>query len=208
MSSERPLLIFGAGGLALDLLDLARAAGRRVAGFVVDLADQPATLAGLPVHHLDGLAGAAAAHDAMAAIGSPRRRPFIERAEEMGFRFITLVHPAAVVPGSVKVGSGVVIGAGALVAAAAMVGRHSFVNRGAMIGHHTAIGAWSTIGPGANIAGHAVIGEEAEIGMGAIVIDRIRIGTRCVVGAGALVNRDFADGQTIVGAPARAIRGN
>jgi len=206
MSSERPLLIFGAGGLALDVLDTARAAGRAVAGFVVDQPDQPEALAGLPVHQLDALPAAAARHEAVGGIGSPKRRPFIERAEARGVRFVALVHPSAVVPASVDLAPGVVIGAGGVVAAAAAIGRHVYVNRGAMIGHHTRIGAWCSIGPGANIAGHVAIGEETEVGIGAVIIDRIGIGARCFVGAGALVTHNFSDGQMILGSPARSIR--
>lgn len=70
-----------------------------------------------------------------------------------------------------------------------------------------------TIGNGVTI-GHRVIvhsaqvGDHALIGMGAILLNGARIGSECLVGAGALVTegKSFADGQLILGSPAKAMR--
>ena len=94
---------------------------------------------------------------------------------------------------------------------------------------------WITIGPDSNVQDHSIIhadpgqpvtigrgvtighrvivhsatvGEGSLIGMGAILLNRARIGAHSLVGAGALVTegKSFADGQMILGSPARAIR--
>ena len=95
---------------------------------------------------------------------------------------------------------------------------------------------WITIGPNSNVQDHSIIhadpgqpvtigqgvtighrvivhsasvGDGTLIGMGAILLNRARIGAHSLVGAGALVTEDksFADGQMILGVPARAVRG-
>jgi acetyltransferase-like isoleucine patch superfamily enzyme len=45
----------------------------------------------------------------------------------------------------------------------------------------------------------------ASIGSGAVILCGITIGARAMIGAGAVVTRDVADGDTVVGVPARAL---
>ena len=73
---------------------------------------------------IDDIASLAAGHKAVAAIGDPRRRAAILKMEEMGFEFVTLVHPTAHLARSVERGIGTVVGPGAVLAAAVVVGRH------------------------------------------------------------------------------------
>ena len=69
------------------------------------------------------------------------------------------------------------------------------IGKGVTIGHRVIIHS-------------ATVGEGSLIGMGAILLNRVRIGAHSLVGAGALVTEDksFADGQMILGSPARAIK--
>jgi len=79
---------------------------------------------------------------------------------------------------------------------------------------HADAGQPVTIGRGVTI-GHRVIvhsatvGDHSLIGMGAVLLNRARIGGTSLVGAGALVTEGkvFEDGQMILGAPARPLRG-
>ena len=50
-----------------------------------------------------------------------------------------------------------------------------------------------------------VIGDGCFIGAGAIIIGNIRIGNNVKIGAGVVVNRDIADGCTVVSQPPRII---
>lgn len=49
------------------------------------------------------------------------------------------------------------------------------------------------------------VSDGAVIGAGAIILPGIRIGRNAVVGAGAVVTHDVADGETVVGNPARPV---
>src|ERR1700761_8688198 len=51
------------------------------------------------------------------------------------------------------------------------------------------------------------IGRDVWIGGGAIILPGITIGDGAVVGAGSVVTRDVGPGQTVVGNPARPVRG-
>jgi acetyltransferase EpsM len=165
-------------------------------------------LLGHPIIWIDDLAPMAATHRAICAIGSTKRRQFIEAVRELGFRFATLRHPRASVSPSTEVGAGSVIGAGSAIASQSSLGEHVIVNRGVLIGHHTVIGDYVTLSPGANVAGCVEIGAGAYIAMGAIVLDRISVGPDSVVGAGAVVTRDVPEGAQVQGVPARIVKEN
>jgi len=118
-------------------------------------------------------------------------------------RYGTLVHPAAEVATTARLGRGVQVEPHATIAPYARLGDFVTLNRNASIGHHTQIGDWSSINPGAHVAGRCTLGEGVAIGMGAHVVDGIGIGEGATVGAGSLVTRDVAPGALVYGVPAR-----
>jgi UDP-2-acetamido-3-amino-2,3-dideoxy-glucuronate N-acetyltransferase len=50
-----------------------------------------------------------------------------------------------------------------------------------------------------------LVGRGASVGSGAVILCGIRIGERALIGAGAVVTRDVADGDVVVGVPARPL---
>jgi sugar O-acyltransferase (sialic acid O-acetyltransferase NeuD family) len=202
----RSVLVFGAGGFAWDVVDIAeRVGGLEIAGCVVDRdpGDAPLAPQGLPVHRWPEVSGRASDFAAINGIGSPARRRFIEAAEARGFEFLTLIDPSAQIFPSARIGAGTVVGAGAIVAAAARIGRHVLVNRASSIGHHCEIGDFASCYAGVHVGGFTRVGAGAELGMGAVVVDRITIGERAFVAAGAVVIRDCVAESRVAGVPAR-----
>jgi sugar O-acyltransferase (sialic acid O-acetyltransferase NeuD family) len=202
---SKPVLLFGAGGLAADIADIVeRAWNVSIAGFVIDRPVDEGTEQGGPeIIQWDDISARADSYICVAAIGRPTRRPFIEKAEAAGFHFTTLVDPSAQIFPSAIIETGCVIGAGTIVAARAHIGRHVFLNRGVGIGHHTNVSAFCSVQAGASIGGFCHIEEETEIGIGATVIDRITAGARSFVGAGSVVVKDCSPDSKLLGNPAR-----
>lgn len=79
------------------------------------------------------------------------------------------------------------------------------INTGAQIHHETNIGKYSVVNPGAILLGAAQLGEFCFIGAHATVLPGVRIGNHVTVGAGAVVIRDIPDGVTVVGVPGRIL---
>jgi bifunctional UDP-N-acetylglucosamine pyrophosphorylase/glucosamine-1-phosphate N-acetyltransferase len=142
----------------------------------------------------------------------------------------TVIHPFSVLSGAVKVGNRCRVGplahlrdgtvldddvaVGAFVEtknshlAAGTVARHLAYLGDADVGQGVNIGATAVTANFDGVAKHPTrIGDGARIGAGAVLIAPVTIGDNAEVGANAVVlrNQDVADGETVVGIPARPI---
>jgi acetyltransferase EpsM len=209
-AGPRRLLILGSHLFAEEVADLVGQAGECVVAGFVENWDRSrcgeAALLGRPVHWIDDLGALVDQHVGVCAIGTTRRRGFVEQAEQSGLRFTTVRHPSAVVSPRATVEEGSIVSARVVIATDSHIGAHTIVNRGALIGHHSRIGRFVTVSPGANVAGCVEIGDGAYVGMGAVILDRVRVGAGAVVGAGGVVTKDVAPRTQVLGVPARVVR--
>src|SRR5438093_1182168 len=114
-------------------------------------------LLGRPIIWVERLRDLVATHVAVCAIGTNRRRRFIDEAAALGFRFATVRHSTSTIFRTARVGNGCIIGAAVVIGAQTQAGEHVIFNRGVLVGHHTQIGSVVTLSPGANIGGRVVI---------------------------------------------------
>ena len=203
-----PLAILGTRTFAEEVADLVEQTGEHeVVAFVENWERERAgrMLAGRPVIWVDELAEHAGEWTAVCAIGSPERRAYVDHVAALGVAFATVVHPAAVVAPSARLGAGCIVSPGVVIGAQARIGEHVILNRGVLVGHHTEVGSCVTLSPAANVAGCVEVGDGAYIGMGATVIDRRKVGAGALVAAGAVVVRDVPGETRVQGVPARAV---
>lgn len=199
------LIVVGAGGHAKVVVATARAAGFRVAAVVDDAPGRwGSAVLGVPVAGpSDPVLHDPAAQVVLAIGGNAARR---QRAAGARCRFVSLVHPSAVVDPSVALGAGSVVFAGAVIQPDAVLGAHAIVNTGASIDHDCVLGEAVHVAPGTRLAGNVTLGDEVFLGIGAVVIPGVAIGAGTTVGAGAAVVHDLPGGVIAVGVPARVVR--
>ena len=148
-------------------------------------------------------------HGGIIAVGdNSSRRKFAERVKARlpDFRFITLVHPSAVLGRGVSIGAGSIVMAGVVVNSDSTIGEHCIVNTKSSMDHDGVMGDFSSLGPGATAGGKVKIGEGSAIGLGANVIHGVSIGRDTVLGAGALAVADVPSDCVAYGVPARVVR--
>jgi sugar O-acyltransferase (sialic acid O-acetyltransferase NeuD family) len=209
------VVILGAGGLARDVLDVFLAQNSRspqydILGFIDEKEEYWGTLLnGFPV--LGGFGWFQTRNKeelrVICGIGSPEsRRRMAEKANHLGLRFCSIVHPTAVIAPFGQLGEGVVITAGSILANRVVLKNHVYVNLGSTIGHDTVIEEYGNISPGVNISGNVHMKPGCDIGTGAAVLQGITFGEGAVVGAGAAVIRDVPPNSVSVGVPARVVK--
>ena len=210
MKAAGRLLVYGASGHGKVVADIGRSAGFALAGFLDDdPAKEGSSFFGARVLGWKRLAfqrGAWA--DAVVALGigdnAARERCF-ERLGAADWEVATLVHGSAIVAPSARVGAGSVVMALVAVNPDAVVGEGAILNTGAVVEHDCTLGRFVHLSPNAALGGNVSIGDRTHMGLGAVALPGVRIGSDVRVGAGAVVNRDVADGLTVVGVPARPI---
>ena len=216
-SGRDPLVILGAVGNCLDIVDAVRAinlvspeGGFEIVGFLDDDPERLGqSVAGIPV--LGPLADAARIEGArfVNGIGSPRsfrgKPDMLARTGVAGTRFSTVVHPDASVSASAELGAGCVVLANVTVCANVRIGDHVMILPNAVIGHDSTIGDHSTLAASVVVSGFCRIGQCCYLGAGACVRDGVAMGDGSLLGMGSVLLRDMPEQTVYVGNPARPL---
>jgi sugar O-acyltransferase (sialic acid O-acetyltransferase NeuD family) len=209
----RKLVIIGSGDLGQQIAYHATATGKyAVAGFIDDFRQRSEIVQGIPVlggvDAIDRLFREMVFDCLVVAIGY---KHFTRRKEVFDMfaptiPMATIIHPAAVVDPSSKIGAGSVILSGCLVDQQVTIGENVFINVGSCIAHDSKVGAHTFLSPRVAIAGFVTVGKSCNIGIQTTVIDNIRIADHVQTGGGTVVIKDLTAGGLYVGNPARFIR--
>lgn len=210
------LLLIGAGGFARETAEAVRAINldRPTWDLLGFLDDDPALhgaeVDGLPV--LGPIAAAARFVEARMVVctGHPgnyfSRKRIVRALDLPASRYAKLIHPAAVVPRSARLGPGTVVMASVVLTTAVRVGAHVAIMPGVVLTHDDVIGDYVTFGAGVRLGGGATVLEGAYLGAGAMVREARTVGAWSLVGMGAVVTRDVPDAEVWAGVPARLLR--
>jgi sugar O-acyltransferase (sialic acid O-acetyltransferase NeuD family) len=203
------ILIVGAGGFGREVLQWARHAwpehAKNIAGF---LSADPTKLDGhatnLPIvgspddfepQPTDGL---------LLAIGIPQvRRQVAEELEATGARFLTLIHPTAIVAQSAKIETGAVICPYAIVSDSARAGRFALLNYHASMAHDSVAGDFAVLSPYAALGGGARVDADVFLGLHASVAPGRTVGAYSRVSANSSVLQDVPANSLVYGVPGR-----
>jgi len=203
---SKPVLVLGAGGHAAVVVDILRQLKCDIVGLVSKdiLASQP-IFSELTLFSSDDEILRFENDDILLvnAIGSlpgySTRFEVHERYKDLGYTFMKVISPLAMVSKYAVLDEGVQIMPGCIVNANVSIGSDTIVNSGAIIEHDCRIGSHNHIAPGAILCGGVVTGDSVHVAVGAKVIQGINIGARTVVGAGATVIKNLDADMKIYG---------
>lgn len=193
------ICLFGASGHGKVVKDVAASTNTVVEVFLDD-APKMKSLQGIPVVSSEKIA-THAANKILISIGNNKIRKIISK--KIKNDFARIVHAAAIISPTVKIGEGTVVMNGTNINADTSIGKHVIINTAAVVEHDCKIDDFVHISPNATITGNVTIGEGSHIGAGAIVIPNITIGKWATIGAGAVIINDVPDYAVVVGNPGK-----
>jgi len=207
----RKLIIWGASGHGKVVLETARATG--LFSEIVFVDDSCSSPGGyfcdcelLPASEgLEELK--ASGHSCLVvAIGNNRdRERCFQEGIDRGLDLVALIHPAAIVSASARIGGGTVVMPRVVVNADAVIGHNCILNTGVIVEHDCHIGDHVHLAPGVILGGRVTVEPHSLLGIGTIALPDTRIGAGAVVGAGAVILDSVPPGATSVGIPARVL---
>ena len=123
------------------------------------------------------------------------REELFKKFKNLGYKFINVIHPSAVIATDVKLGEGVQVMAGAVIQSGSVIGDNVIVNTKASVDHDCRIGQHVHLAPGVVICGNVCVEELGHVGAGAKILQSVRVGARALVSAGTLVKSDIKDSE-------------
>lgn len=210
----KPLVIYGTGGHAAEVLDLIDAINTiqptwQVDGFLVDASFQDAPFyLGYPVLGDHGYLQTSPETAIVIALGNGQARQMIAdkiRNLITSPFFPTLIHPEAIISSRATLGEGIQICAQSIIQARASIADHVIINVACSISHDCTIGPFATLAPGARLAGNVTVASHTSLGIGVVAIPGVHLGQGSIVGAGAVLIRDVPPASTVAGNPATRI---
>ncbi|MCI8454783.1 MAG: acetyltransferase [Lachnospiraceae bacterium] len=202
------LVIYCAGGLGKEIVELARGIGRWDAiVFVDDITDQK-EYRGCGVYRFEDIGSFSDSVEFAIANGEPvARKALYEKIKGAGYSMATLISPyTAVLPGAV-IGEGCILW-DCGISADVKLAENVLVNTRAIIGHDAQVGAHSVISANCFLGGKTALDECVYMSPGSMVKDRISIGEYSIISLGAVVLRNARARSILVGNPARRVGEN
>jgi len=208
VNGDVDLILWGAGGHGLVVLDVARSmsATSKICFIDDDRRRVGQDLDGCLVLGDSTILTTLGNTQFVVSIGqNALRAQCFERGLAAGLRPVSLTHRSAMISPSAEIGPGTVVMPGAIINHGAQVGRNCIINSGAIVEHECVIEDHVHLSPRAALGGNVKIRQFAHIGIGAVVLPNTEVGMQSTVGAGAVVLHDIGPNLIVAGVPAKKL---
>lgn len=207
MNEKEKLIVVGAGGHAMSVIDSIDANAIDLIGFI-DEREELKSFSEIPVvgHSFEDICEPNR-FSYFIAIGDNRARmAWYEKLKLAGARFVNIVDPSALVSEGAELGEANFIGKLAVINNGAVLGSNNIINTGALVEHRCRLGNHNHISTKSVMNGDVVVGDGVFLGSCAVVNGQLSIGSWSTIGSGASVVRDVPRGVAAVGVPAKVIK--
>ncbi len=209
---EKPVIIFGAKGIAKSALEIFKSNDVVVYGFL----EEDKKLHNTEIDDISVL-GSPDDHGFLKLIGqkceafvatddnSVRKKNVEFLIETRKVMPVNAIHESATIPDSASIGHGNFIASGVRFSSSVKIGHHCIINTGVTIDYDAVCDDYVQIGAGAVLNSGVVVKKNAFIGSGAIIVSGVEIGENARIGAGSVVISNVAKGETVFGNPAKLV---
>lgn len=200
--------LFGPGGHAASVTNLAVSCGYSVIGYVDDN-EAGNEILGIPVMTSEECYSIYFNHNICIAIGDNAIRECLYKEYKrklISAKFPSLIHKSSVVGVNTHIGEGTVVMPLTNIGPNSTLGECCIVNTSSSIDHDCKIDDFASIAPGVISGGTVSIGKRTAISMGIIIKHGINIGIDVVAGANSYVDKNIGNCIVTYGSPCRKVR--
>lgn len=199
-----PLIIFGAGGHAVSVANVALSMGYSIA-YLIDYIKGKSNLIDFEVLEDISVLKDINSYRYAIGVGDNFIREKIYN-QNSNLEFPVLAHSSAVISSFANIEKGTVIMPQAVIGPNTKVGKFCLINTHASIDHDCSMLDFSSLAPGVNTGGNVQIGKRSAISIGATIKNGVVIGDDSVIGSCSYVNKNIISNQLAYGVPAVLIR--
>jgi sugar O-acyltransferase (sialic acid O-acetyltransferase NeuD family) len=206
---DKPVIIFGAKGIASAALEIFKSNDVIVYGFLdEDKSLHNTEIQDIPVlgdpndHGFTKLIGQKC-EAFVATDDNALRKSEVKRLKDNRKTMpVNAIHQQATISESASLGHGNFINAKSFIGGMSKIGHHNIINSGAIIDHDCKLGDFVQVGSSTTINSGVEIENEVFIGTGVTIVSGVKIGKKARIGAGSVVINDIEKGATVFGNPA------
>ncbi len=141
------------------------------------------------------------------ALGDPHaKRKYVEMVKGKGGKFLTLVHPTAMISTNSTLGEGCLVFPNAIISCDITIEDFVTVNAYCVMGHDVYVESYSHLGSVSTFGGFAHIGKEVTMHPKVHISPHVKVGDNAILGAGSVIIRKVPDGVTVYGNPAKKLK--
>lgn len=217
MSQSKRILLLGAGGHCLSVLDSLIALSEYDKIGIVDMAinsteEGANMIMGIPVVgrdedlnqlHKEGYT------DAFISVGSvgdvTLRVRLYHMLKRIGFDIPNIIDKSSIVSPFATLGEGIYIAKKVVVNAKASIGNNCILNTACIIEHECRLADFVHISPGCVLSGNVKIDSGTHIGAGSTIKQGIHVGSDTMVGMGSIVLNDIGSKKIAYGNPCKEV---
>lgn len=206
-------IIIGAGTYGEVYLAYLQEAGVEIVGF---LDDNPryinAKINKVPVlgdiSCLEGLKRRYGVEAVFCPLGDNRLRVnILTKAQKLGYKTPSYIHPSVIISPEVTIGSGVYILLGTTIMPHTVIKDFVMISMGVNLAHHDILEEGVFLSTGCNFGASIHAQRYAYCGIGSTIMTGVHeLGENCLIGAGSVVIKDVPDNAIVAGVPAKIIK--
>ncbi len=121
------------------------------------------------------------------------RKKIFNKFKKLGFNFLTVKHPSAIISNFATISEGAQILTHASIMPNSYIGKNCVINTNSSIDHDSRLDDNVNISPSSTICGNVYIKEGTYIGASSTILNNVTIGKNCHVAPGSIVNKNIKD---------------
>ncbi len=209
---DKPVIIFGAKGIAKSALEIFESNGIVVYGFLdPDKALHQSEINNIPILGDPGDQGflkliGQKCEAFVATDDNDLRRDLVETLVSSRKTMpVNAIHKEAKISTFGEIGHGNFINAGVIIGPGAKIGQHCILNTNTCLEQDVELGDFVQVGAGSTINEGVKIGKNVFIGSGVTIVAGVTIGKNARIGAGSVVIGNVGEDATVFGNPAVSV---